>query len=143
MIRQAVTNDLDVIANIEKSVFDNPYTLDTIKGDIQKGDVSVMVVDDVCVGFITVSYVIDEAELQRIAVSPLYRRNGYGTILLASKLDELKHYGIKKVFLEVRTDNVGAIGLYKKCGFTKVSIRKKYYSDGSDAIIMANNLEVQ
>ena len=43
-------------------------------------------------------------------------------------------------FLEVRAGNIPAISLYKKTGFTQVSVRKKYYQDNQeDALLM--NLE--
>jgi ribosomal-protein-alanine N-acetyltransferase len=42
-------------------------------------------------------------------------------------------------FLEVRKSNTAAIGLYERFNFKRIHIRKKYYSDGEDAIIMQRN----
>ncbi|MBF0443725.1 MAG: GNAT family N-acetyltransferase, partial [Oligoflexales bacterium] len=44
--------------------------------------------------------------------------------------------GITELFLEVRPSNKSALKLYQSFGFIKVSIRKKYYSDGEDALIL-------
>ena len=42
--------------------------------------------------------------------------------------------------LEVRVGNVPALALYKKLGFKKAGVRKKYYEDnGEDAYIMVND----
>ena len=49
--------------------------------------------------------------------------------------------GVLKAFLEVRSKNGAAIGLYEKSGFSTQLIRKKYYSDdGDDALIMTKNM---
>ena len=41
------------------------------------------------------------------------------------------------VFLEVRTDNEAAIGLYRSAGFVNVGLRKRYYRvSGADAYTM-------
>ena len=47
----------------------------------------------------------------------------------------------ENVFLEVRTANFSAQALYKKMGFIPVAIRKKYYDDGEDAIVMVLPLD--
>jgi ribosomal-protein-alanine N-acetyltransferase len=41
------------------------------------------------------------------------------------------------IFLEVRESNSPAIGLYKKFGFVKISIRKNFYSfPDENAVVM-------
>ena len=41
------------------------------------------------------------------------------------------------VFLEVRTDNEAAIGLYESLGFVNVGVRRRYYrASGADAYTM-------
>jgi ribosomal protein S18 acetylase RimI-like enzyme len=43
-------------------------------------------------------------------------------------------------WLEVRASNVGAVALYEQLDFTKRATRRKYYSDGEDAIVMCKEL---
>ena len=52
------------------------------------------------------------------------------------------HYnlGIEKIFLEVRASNTPARNLYIQNGYNEISIRKKYYSDNEDAIVMAKEI---
>ena len=45
------------------------------------------------------------------------------------------------ISLEVRTSNRIARALYKNLGFYEGAIRKKYYKDGEDAILMVKELE--
>ena len=40
------------------------------------------------------------------------------------------------IYLEVNKNNIEALNMYAKLNFEKVSIRKSYYNDGSDAINM-------
>ena len=42
----------------------------------------------------------------------------------------------KIAYLEVRENNFAAIDLYNKFGFQQISLRKEYYSNGEDAIVM-------
>lgn len=49
--------------------------------------------------------------------------------------------GLKQLWLEVSNDNNAAKSLYLLNGFKQVGLRKKYYSNGSDAILMTRNFE--
>ena len=47
---------------------------------------------------------------------------------------------IKKIGLEVRTNNINAIKFYKKHGFKKISTIKSFYQNGEDAYLMEKNI---
>lgn len=84
-----------------------------------------------------------EAEIFNIAVLPELRRTGLGKGLLATVLDRLKGQGVRVVFLEVRTGNAPAIGLYEGLGFKRVGLRKKYYADtGEDALVLRLDMDM-
>jgi ribosomal-protein-alanine N-acetyltransferase len=44
--------------------------------------------------------------------------------------------GSRDLFLEVRASNLPARTLYERFGFSPLSVRKKYYADGEDAMIL-------
>ena len=69
-----------------------------------------------------------------------YRRNGFAKALLGLLEVKLQEKNIEKIFLEVRESNLPAKNLYSTCGYKEISKRKKYYSDGEDAVIMAKEL---
>jgi ribosomal protein S18 acetylase RimI-like enzyme len=52
-----------------------------------------------------------------VAVSPAARGQGIGRKLLAAVADEARQLGCCKVTLEVRSDNLRAMGLYRSVGF--------------------------
>ncbi len=79
----------------------------------------------------------DDAELIRIAVSPEERRRGTGRLLLRELIAECRRREIPNLFLEVRSGNEAAIGLYSQAGFTAEGIRRNYYHEPlEDALIM-------
>lgn len=78
----------------------------------------------------------DEVEILDIAVKSDFQGKGVASALLNEVFDKLQKNNVKKYFLEVKEDNIKAISLYKKFLFKEIYIRKKYYKDGKNAIIM-------
>ncbi|MGE0215026.1 ribosomal protein S18-alanine N-acetyltransferase [Mycolicibacterium sp.] len=73
-------------------------------------------------------------EIHTIGVDPAYQGQGIGRGLL-TRLCEFA--GNATIFLEVRTDNAAAIGLYESEGFVRIGVRKRYYRvSGADAYTM-------
>lgn len=82
-----------------------------------------------------------EAEIYRLVVARLYRRRGYGKDLLEQVLFFLRNTGADFCWLEVRSSNRAAIGLYRRCGFQEQGRRPRYYSTPTeDAVLMHKNL---
>ena len=57
------------------------------------------------------------ADVTAFAVLPEHRGRGYGRQMLLDTVDMLLAEGWERVIIEVATDNAGALGLYKSCGF--------------------------
>lgn len=91
---------------------------------------------DVPAGFIMLRCVADEAEVLTLCVVPDAQKKGIGKKLLMWAKDYAKKECVKKIFLEVSTNNEPAKNLYEKSGFIKSGMRKKYYPDHSDALIL-------
>lgn len=86
--------------------------------------------------FLAVMQNIDSADILDIAVLPEQREQGRASALLQFMFDDLTKKGVTEIFLEVRASNAGAIALYEKHGFKKISVRKNYYSNPvEDALI--------
>lgn len=71
----------------------------------------------------------DVLDLQRIAVAPGARRRGVARALLAQA-------PAGRMLLEVSAANVAARAFYEREGFAEIDRRRRYYRDGSDAIVM-------
>jgi len=89
-------------------------------------------------GYASMWLMVDEAHLTSIAVRETHRHLGIGELLLISIINLAAQLNAHMVTLEVRLSNLTAQALYEKYGFTKVGIRRSYYSDdGEDAVIMS------
>lgn len=99
------------------------------------------------VGYISLSVLAGELEVLNIALHPDARRKGLSKALMRYALEDTlagKHRlrkgkaaeGWENGVLEVRVGNVPARALYSGLGFTEAGLRKRYYSDGEDALIM-------
>ena len=64
------------------------------------------------------------------------RNLGIATCILDKLIYIAKEKNIKTLTLEVNVKNLSAICLYKKFNFQQIAIRKKYYKNTDDAIIM-------
>ena len=78
----------------------------------------------------------DEAELLLIGVPPRMRRRRIARSLLAELADEAVARGARSLFLEVSVSNEPALALYRGAGFAVVGQRRRYYPDGSDALVL-------
>ena len=125
----AVEGDLVGIENLEKENFSSPYTTEQILQDILSNRVIVAKNNGVLVGYL--SYIVsDVTEILKICVNKESRNMGIGQSLI----NKLNFYQ-KDIFIEVNEHNP-AKNFYAKIGFRVISERKKYYKDGSNALIM-------
>ena len=77
----------------------------------------------------------NEAEITYLSVHPSYKRRGLGKKLIYKIFKECKNENIKRIFLEVSLENKQALNFYNCLGFKTINIRRKYYRDGSDALL--------
>lgn len=91
-------------------------------------------------GMILARVTADEAEILTLAVNPASRRTGIGTALLRAALARAAALGAGSMFLEVSVNNHSARGLYASLGFERAGLRRRYYSDGTDALILRSTI---
>ena len=92
------------------------------------------------VGYAGISFVLDIADLLSIVVDKNNTRRGIASLMLENIIDYCQKNGIKEIILEVRESNTSAQSLYSKYGFKQISIRKNYYDNIENAIIMKKEL---
>lgn len=86
-------------------------------------------------GYVDVAINDRQSDLMTIAVKRSAQGTGLGTELLQAAMAHAASVGAQHMFLEVRADNP-ARHLYEALGFTAIDLRRRYYSDGTDAVIM-------
>jgi ribosomal-protein-alanine N-acetyltransferase len=79
---------------------------------------------------------LDEAHIATVASHPDWRGCGLGQWLMLALLDAAMARGAATSTLEVRAGNLPARRLYEKLGYEVTGLRKNYYRDGEDGLIM-------
>ena len=139
LIRKMTLEDVTAVAQIEQECFSLPWSKKSFEDSILREDTIFLVCEEASVvtGYMGMYVSFDEASVTNVAVSPAFRKKGYGEQLVAAAKDAAKNAGAEYIFLEVRVSNAPAISLYKKMGFEELGIRKKFYEHPiEDAIIM-------
>ena len=127
------------VAAIERESFSCPWSADSFRqaGEMENSIFLVLREGENTAGFGIILTVAGEGELVDIAVSPAYRKKGYGQALMTALLTEAQVQNIETLYLEVRQSNAAARHLYEKNGFEAMGVRKKYYRDPvEDAVLM-------
>jgi ribosomal-protein-alanine N-acetyltransferase len=88
------------------------------------------------VGYGGLAVLGDSADVQTVAVRADHQGRGIGALLLDALLGEAARRGCTEVLLEVRADNAAAVALYAARGFDTIATRRRYYADGTDALIL-------
>jgi len=107
------------------------------KNELEKDHVTAMGVysNNSILGVCVFHKMYDEAEIRYLSIHPSHKRRGLGKKLIYKIIKECKSENIKKIFLEVSLKNEHALNFYDNFGFETIRVRKKYYKDGSDAIL--------
>ena len=91
-------------------------------------EIVIATIDGIDVGYVILLTIFDESNLVKIVVNKEYRNSSIGSQLLDYVKNYLNSKGVKKIFLEVRVDNLIAKSFYKKNGFVEGGVRKGYYN---------------
>lgn len=146
MIRRATPRDLQALHELETAAFGDPWSLDGLRAELEVPHSRVWVWQDqrtvrgarsdevpaALLGWL----IFEDFHVNRVAVLPQRRREGLGRQLMLHAMDAARHEGATAVLLEVRADNQAALGLYQDLGFVREGLRRRYYHDGVDAVLM-------
>ena len=135
---------LPQVAALEKVCFPaDPWSGELFRAALDCPDTALLAAekeDGAVLGYAVLSAVLDEGNLDNIAVAPHCRRQGVADALL-SALIRFDRTSLSVLLLEVRASNFPAIALYEKHGFVPVGRRKNYYeSPREDALLMTLDL---
>jgi [ribosomal protein S18]-alanine N-acetyltransferase len=96
--------------------------------------------DGEVVGYAVTTGSADLVDLQRIGVHPERRRQGVARTLLEEALAHAREQGATRMLLEVSAENTAALAFYAAADFVEIDRRRRYYRDGSDAVVMRRSL---
>lgn len=143
--REMMPEDLDLVAAIENICFSDPWSKDGFISSLEEPASILLVAENEegkIAGYCCLYGVLDEGEIVNVAVSPEFRKKGYGAGMVTDLMRRGEERGIRTFFLEVRAGNDSARRLYSELGFKELSIRKGFYEyPKEDGILMCRQAE--
>lgn len=132
---------LKQIMPIEEVVYPRPWSLGVFNAELdlaKRGERYYIVgtIDGRLVGYAGLLFTPDDAHVTNIAVDPDWQRRGIATDLLLELCWKAREHGSQGMSLEVRVSNEAAQALYARFGFVPAGVRRKYYENVEDAIVM-------
>ena len=140
-LRRATSDDLEPLMALENEIYpDDAWSSLNMAAELANphGFYLVETVDDEVVAYAGLLAPIGtgQGDIQTVTVAPEARRQGLARGLMVKLIDEARRRGAEELFLEVRVDNEAAQALYRDLGFETISVRKRYYKGGIDALTM-------
>lgn len=141
-ITTMTTQDVKQIAENFSENFDKFWSVDILRNDLTSSNSTYIVakIQNTIVGFAGIKVILDEADIMNIAVRTDKRSLGIGSLLLEKLIQTAQNLACQTITLEVNETNAPAIRLYEKYHFTRIGLRKKYYNNTNDAILMQRDL---
>lgn len=146
VIRKMDLSDIDFVYDNEMDIFEKSLSKKTLYDELLYNKLAhyfMALIDKKRVGYIGCWITEPNAEIMNVFVLEKYRKQSIGKALMNHVFALCKNHQVKALTLEVRDSNKEAIAFYKTFGFTVGTTRKKYYSNGEDALLMVKEMEVE
>ncbi|MBV9718847.1 MAG: ribosomal protein S18-alanine N-acetyltransferase [Candidatus Eremiobacteraeota bacterium] len=138
-IRPMVTSDIAAVTRIERTSFSTVWPSDAFYNELGTNKLAhyfVGLFEERLVGYGGIWSILEDSHVTTLAVDPAYRGRRFGEVLLLRLIDEAIDRDAAWITLEVRESNTVAQRLYRKYGFTTVTMRTGYYSDDNESALI-------
>lgn len=137
-IAKMTLSDLGEISDCLITDFDDFWTANILKSELEnKSSIYIVAkLNSEIVGFAGIWDGIDQMHITNIVVKKSFRRKGIANLLLNELISITKDLNKSELTLEVNELNIPAQKLYLKNGFKNLGLRKNYYNNSENAIIM-------
>ncbi len=145
-IRKMDLSDITYVYKEELKIFGKSLGEKTLYNEIMYNDMSryfIALVNNKRAGYVGSWLTLPNAEILNLFVSENYRGLSIGSLLMDEVIIVCIENEIENLTLEVRKSNDYAIKLYEGLGFKQANVRKKYYEDGEDALLLVLELGVK
>lgn len=137
-VERMTAAQLDGVCALENACFVHPWSRQSLQESLENDNALFFAATEngEVIGYIGMSYVLDEGYLYNVAVAPHYRRRGVGSALIRTLVTWCKKENFAFLTLEVRQGNAAARSLYEAFGFVKVGERKNYYTEPTENAVL-------
>lgn len=137
-IRPMDISDLELIKDYLQTDFDDFWNVNILKQELENpnSEYFVALENNEIVGFAGIWISVDDIHITNIVTKKDKRNHGIGSRLLEHLITVSCKKHLSSLTLEVNENNIPAIKLYEKYQFQKIGLRKNYYRQNENAIIM-------
>ncbi|MBR4719779.1 MAG: ribosomal protein S18-alanine N-acetyltransferase [Lachnospiraceae bacterium] len=131
--------DIDAVAEMERTIFSAPWKKDDFADLINKNDRGCILSeeDGEITGCVVYHNIVGDVDITNVQVKEAFRGHGTGAALMRAAIKKARTIGGERFTLEVRKSNRAAIALYESLGFMTEGIRRNFYEHPTeDALIM-------
>jgi ribosomal-protein-alanine N-acetyltransferase len=135
-------DDLDQVMDLENAIFASPWRRSFFRADMNRpeGCCHVAASDGRVQGYV-VAWGTEEVHLANLAVAPDARGQGIAHRLMDEVFAYARRNNAESMYLEVRQSNTIARAFYSRLGFVPTYLRRGYYENGEDAVVMEKEME--
>ncbi len=138
MIRKFNKDDILKIVELENETLNTSLGADMLNDSLDN-EMAYFFVDEEdndILAYISTMFDGETVEILNFCVKAKLQHQGLGTKMLSFINNYFYNLKAKNMILEVRFNNIKAINIYKKFGFKQIHVRKNYYSNGDDALVL-------
>ncbi len=132
---------VETLSGLDAVIFgDAAYSKDLWRGELAVSSNQVWLAEKAgeAVGFLSAGQSGLDLEIRKVGTLPVFQRQGIASTLLQHLIET--NNGAERLLIDVSHTNEAALAFYERWGFARIHRRPRYYSDGSDAIVMEKGL---
>ena len=135
-IRRLIKSDILPIVRLEEMYLGETFGEEMLEAELDSNIAKFYTIleDDKVIGYIGCYVYIGDIEVLNFVIDEEYQRKGYGQMLFDYMVNETGH--VRSITLEVRRSNEKGKNFYFKNGFREVGVRKEYYKNKEDALVL-------
>ncbi len=137
-IRNIERSDLKRIVELEEELLKETVGEEMLASELHNkfAYFYVATFNDEVIGYLSCWMVEGVVDIINVVIDKKYQHFGYGQALFQKMEEDAKKNNCFEIMLEVKENNNQAIKFYLRQGYEQISIRKKYYQDRTNALIM-------
>ena len=141
-IERAGRGDIAAVHALEQRCFPAPWRREFFESEVITPNRFNLVArrDGMIIGYLFAAWIVDEMHINKIAVDESARRQGIALALMERCTAFAVEQEVTSMWLEVRQSNDEAQAFYHVLGFEAEYIRKGYYPDGENAVVMTREV---
>lgn len=139
-VRPMRDEDVAEVVAVERQSFSMAWTASGFRHEIHKNPYARCLVvrhaDGRLAGYASIWVLERQMLVNNVAIAPAFRRRGLGHALMEHLIRTAREADCVEALLEVRPTNRPALAMYDRLGFRKAAVRRHYYTDGEDALVL-------